>query len=167
MGQELEFFKGSYILRGKHARMADELCHIKEPENNFFSRVVDVYIMAAIIGMRYDRKAAPDMSCDDTKTVFAEMIIKEKDTFDFLLQLMLVQEHARTLGGKEGIMKAFRGVQTKEEFLLYNQMFNDYVRGGVEELYEGLIVRKPEPDEEYMDEKTANMMYLLEKLRIK
>ena len=64
-------------------------------------------------------------------------------------------------------MKAFRGPQSREEYVAWNNMFHDYVRGGVEELYECLVVRMPEPDEDYRDEKTANLMNLLERMRDK
>lgn len=167
MHQTFEFFKGQYELRGKHARMTEEICSIKEAENNYLKRVVDVYMLAAIIGLRYDRKAPADYSSPDTKTVFSDTLMKERDTFEFLLQIMLIVENSKTMDSKESIMQAFRGPQTKEEYLAQNKLFDDYVRGGVEELYESLIVRKPEPEEEFADEKTANLMALLERLRAK
>ena len=43
-------------------------------------------------------------------------------------------------------------------------IFNDYVRGGVEELYERLVVRKPDSDDGYYDERTANLMALYDRL---
>ena len=52
---------------------------------------------------------------------------------------------------------------TKEEFDQMQEMFNSYVRGGVEELYERLIVRTPDADDDYYDEKTANIMELFER----
>ena len=57
--------------------------------------------------------------------------------------------------------KAFQGAQTKEEFEQYKKMFNDYVRGGVEELYEQLIIRKADPDDRFHDNRTANLMALM------
>lgn len=147
--------------------MVDELCSIKEVENNYFRRVMDVYLMAAIVGFRIDRKAAVDYFSDDTKNIFADVMLKEKDTLDFLMQTMAILENAKSMNSKESIMKVFRGPQTREEFIVLDTMFHDYVRGGVEELYEQLIVRKPEPEELYRDEKTANLMELLEKLRTK
>ncbi len=165
MQQTFEFFKGKYELTGKHARMADELCHISEPENNYFKRVVDVYLLAAIVGFRFDRRAYADYSTDDTKAVFGETMLKEKENFDFLLQTMLILENARTMNGKESILKAFKGPQTKDEYAACQKMFDDYVRGGVEELYESLIVRKPDPEEAYGDEKTANLMAFLERVK--
>lgn len=167
MQQPYDFFKSKYEFRGKHARMVDELCSIKEVENNYFRRVMDVYLMAAIVGFRIDRKAAVDYFSDDTKNIFADVMLKEKDTLDFLMQTMAILENAKSMNSKESIMKVFRGPQTREEFIVLDTMFHDYVRGGVEELYEQLIVRKPEPEELYRDEETANLMELLEKLRTK
>ena len=43
----------------------------------------------------------------------------------------------------------------------YKKMFNDYVRGGVEELYEQLIIRKADPDDRFHDNRTANLMALM------
>lgn len=167
MQQAFEFFKSKYEFHGKHARMADELCSIKEVDSNYFRRVVDVYMLAAVVGFRYDRRAEPDYSSDDTKSIFADVMNKEKDNLDFLMQMMLILENAKTMNGKESIMKAFRGAQTREEYAVYDKLFQDYVRGGVEELYERLIVRKPEADDPYTEGKTANMMALLESLRLK
>lgn len=167
MQQSFEFFKSKFEFHGKHARMTDELCSIKEVENNYFKRVVDVYLMAAVVGFRIDRKAGTDYSSDDTKSIFAEVMLKEKDTLDFLMQTMMILENAKSMNNKESILKTFRGPQNRDEYSFWDNMFHDYVRGGVEELYECLIIRRPEPDEEYKDEKTANMMALLERMRYK
>lgn len=167
MQPSYEFFKSKYEFYGKHARMVEELCSLKEVENNYFRRVVDVYIMAAIVGFRLDRKAPLDNSSDDSKSIFPDVMLKEKDTLDFLMQNMMILENARQMNGKEAIMKAFRGPQSREEYVAWNNMFHGYVRGGVEELYECLVVRMPEEDEDYRDEKTANLMNLLERMRDK
>ena len=41
--------------------------------------------------------------------------------------------------------------------------FNDYVRGGVEELYERLIEQKPGSEGKFYDERTANLIGLYER----
>ena len=66
-------------------------------------------------------------------------------------------------GQLERVAPAFRGAETEEEFQAYQSMFHDYVRGGVEELYERLIIQKAEPDSEFYDNKTANLMSVLER----
>lgn len=69
----------------------------------------------------------------------------------------------KDMPAEEAVKKAFRGAETEEEFQAYQSMFHDYVRGGVEELYERLIIQKAEPDSEFYDNKTANLMSVLER----
>lgn len=166
MKQTYEFFRKEFEFHGKHARMADELCSIKDTENNYFKRVMDIYILAAIVGFRYDRKAKADYSTPDTKSIFAEVMNKEKADLDIIMQMILMLDNARAMNDREGVIKAFRGAETKEQYIEYDTRFHDYVRGGLEEIYERLVIRKPEQGEEYEDVKTANMMALLERLRI-
>lgn len=167
MQQTYEFFRKEFEFRGKHARMADELCSIKDTESNYFKRVIDIYLLAAIVGFRFDRTAKEDTSYSDTKSIFSDVMNKEKDNLDFIMQLILILDNARTMSQKDSIIKAFRGAQTKEQYIEYEQIFHDYVRGGLEEIYESLIVRIPEAEEGYSDARTANMMALLERLKMK
>lgn len=164
MQQTYEFFRKEFEFHGKHARMADELCSIKDIENNYFKRVIDIYLLAAIVGFRFDRRAKVDYSSADTKSIFPEVMNKEKENLDFIMQIILMLDNVKSMNSKESVIQAFKGALTKEQYIEYETKFNDYVRGGLEEIYESLIVRKPEIDEGYADEKTANMMMLLKRL---
>ena len=64
---------------------------------------------------------------------------------------------------EQAVKKAFRGAETKEEFETYQEMFDCYVRGGVEELYERLVIRKADSDDAFYENKTANLMALLKR----
>lgn len=86
-------------------------------------------------------------------------MLKEKENLDFILQMMIMLNYRGTLTDEECVKKAFQGAQTKEEFEQYKKMFNDYVRGGVEELYEQLIIRKADPDDKFRDNRTANLWH--------
>ena len=129
---DFEFFKKEFEFKGKHAKMAQELWVRDDTERTYFKRLIDLYVAAAVVGFRVDRKAEEDYSPFETSSIFPEQ-------------------------------KAFQGAQTKEEFEQYKKMFNDYVRGGVEELYEQLIIRKADPDDKFRDNRTANLMALMER----
>ena len=159
---EYEFFKKEFEFRGKHARMAGELCTLNDYEHTYFKRVIDVYVMAAVIGFRVDRKAEIDYSPNESKSIFPEQMLGAKEDLDFIM-LMIILENRENMSPEESVKKAFRGAETKEEFESYKEMFNSYVRGGVEELYERLVLRKSEVEEEFYEEKTANLMALLER----
>lgn len=158
-----EFFKKEFEFRGKHARMAGELCTLNDYEHTYFRRVIDVYVLAAVVGLRVDRKAEADDSPNETKSIFPEQMIGAKEDLDFLMQIMMILENRERLTAEESVKKAFQSVEMKEEFEYYRDLFHSYVRGGVEELYERLVLRKGEVDEEFYDEKTANLMALLER----
>ena len=64
---DFEFFKKQFEFVGKHARMVSELCVSNDYEHTYFKRYIDVYIFAAIIGIRIDRKASRDYSPVETR----------------------------------------------------------------------------------------------------
>ena len=72
---DFEFFKKQFEFVGKHARMVSELCVSNDYEHTYFKRYIDVYIFAAIIGIRIDRKASRDYSPVETKSILPEQMI--------------------------------------------------------------------------------------------
>jgi len=158
-----EFFKSEYKFRGKHAKMVSELWSLNDYEHTYFKRLVDIIPLAAVIGFRMNRKAMEDYAPVETKTVFLQQMLNAKEDLDFIMQMMIMLEHAESLSQEQAVKKAFRGAETKEEFEQYQDMFDSYVRGGVEELYERLIIRKADSDDKFYENKTANLMVLLER----
>ena len=63
--------------------------------------------------------------------------------------MMLLLEPAGQGIHEECIRRAFKGVETEEEFKRYNELFESYMLGGVEELYERLVLQKEEIDTDY------------------
>ena len=54
---DFEFFKKEFEFKGKHAKMAQELWVRDDTERTYFKRLIDLYVAAAIVGFRVDRKA--------------------------------------------------------------------------------------------------------------
>ena len=161
--QKMEYFRKEFQFTGKHARMAGELWVLNDSKNSYFRRLIDLYILAPIIGFRLNRKAEADNSDGDTKSVFPEQILRERDKLEFIMQMILMLEYTDEKDYKSCVNLAFREPETIEEFQRYHKLFHDYVRGGVEELYERLVVRGSELDEVYKEEKSANIVALLER----
>lgn len=158
-----EFFKSEYKFYGKHAKMVSELWYLNDYEYTYFKRLVDIIPIAAIIGFRMNRKAPEDYAPVETKTVFLQQMLNAKEDLDFILQMMIMLENATEIPQEQAVKKAFRGAETKEEFEQYRDMFDSYVRGGIEELHERLVVRKSDSDDTFYENKTANLMVLLER----
>lgn len=77
---------------------------------------------------------------------------------------MPVLGKTRSLTLEEKLDSAFRLPETKEVYEYNMGLFNSYMRGGLEYLYENLIVRTISPeDEEYSDVRITNMMALLKR----
>lgn len=163
MQTNYEFFKKEFQFQGKHARMAGELWVQNDYTQTYFKRLIDLYMIAPVIGFRMGRKSAVDTSTPDVKSVFAEQIIKERENLEFILQMIIMLEVAETETEEIALKKAFRGAETLESFNACNKLFNDYARGGVEELYERLVIKRSEINHEFYEEKTANIMDLIQR----
>lgn len=72
---------------------------------------------------------------------------------------MPVLGKTRSLTLEEKLDSAFRLPETKEVYEYNMGLFNSYMRGGLEYLYENLIVRTISPE----DEGITNMMALLKR----
>lgn len=159
-----EFFKKQFEFKGKHAKMVQEMWVQNDVNKSYFKRLIDLYTFAPIIGFKMGRKAKEDSSPFEPKSIFAEQMIRQKEDLDFILQMILMLEYEDSLSEEECIKIAFRGAESEEEFKKYNDLFKQYVLGGVEVLYEKLVIPKLEVDSEYKEEKVENIMNLLKNL---
>lgn len=160
---EFEFFRKEYKFQGKHARMVSEMWALNDYEHTYFKRLLDLYIVAAVIGFRIDRKAERDDAPVEERKIFGEQMSGAKEELDFIMQMMIMLESAAEEDHEQCIKRAFRGVETKEEFDHYNKMFESYMLGGVEELYERLVIQQSEVGAEYADDRTERLMALFER----
>ena len=107
-----EFFKKEFEFHGKHARMAGELWVKGDYEHTCFRRLIDLYMVAAVVGFRVDRKAKEDFSPFGTKSILAEQIINAKEELDFIMQMMIMLDAKESMTAEEAVKKAFRGAET-------------------------------------------------------
>lgn len=156
-----EFFKREIKIRGKHARMASELWTLNDYEHTYLKRLIDLYILAAVVGFRANRKSAEDYSPIEPKTVFLAQVLAAKEDLDFIMQMMIMLDSKDKLENDACVKMAFRGAASEEEFAQWQNLFDSYVRGGMEELYEKLVVKKADSGDDYYDNKTANLMSVL------
>ena len=144
-------FTSDILLKGKHATYANFLYNSldqnEESKNvaGVFDTLYDVYSTAAVIGLYFGLKADEDKEGKYLKRIFAEKVIKEKINLEFIYRLvMLIDNSVNT--NEEKIARAFKDPDTKENM----ELFNSYVRGGVEWLYEQFI-HTANTREEYLD----------------
>lgn len=130
-------FDKEYSFRGKHAEKVNKLTAKFDDENRLFTRNFDVYMVAPIIGFIYGRKEDLDKGTETTK-IFPDILMKEQPNLKFNYRLIVLLDKENEPNFDERINKAFRyygSEQAKGDELLFEQ----YVRGGVDVLYEKLI----------------------------
>lgn len=131
-------FEKEYIFRGKHASMVKKLVAKLSDDvgESFFATNFDVYKIAPVIGYIYNRQAEIDKG-DDTK-IFSEKIRNNRDEllFNYRVLMMLLNVNK---SDEEKIDIAFKMDDKDEERKAYDALFNSYVLGGVEELYEQIF----------------------------
>ena len=130
-------FDKEYSFKGVHADKVNELT--KDFDNNgnkFFLRNLEVYILAPIVGFLYQRMSDIDTTPDIKPTkIFGDILMKNADQLMFNFRLIMLLDKKYEPDSEKRIEKAFKGNNSEEDELRYEQ----YVRGGVDVLYEKLM----------------------------
>ncbi|MBP1925261.1 hypothetical protein J2Z76_001118 [Sedimentibacter acidaminivorans] len=156
-----EYFHKEVQITGKHSRYVDEMWEQNQIQNSFFKRLVDLYTIAPVIGLRARRRSVADYS-DGKRTVpVTQMLELEKD-LEIIMQTILLLDDTTTLSVEQKIDRAFIGPTTEEEFKANVNLFNDYLRGGIEVLYECLIERELTISDDYTDQRIGNMVAIFD-----
>ncbi len=140
-------FDREYVFYGKHAEMVKKLTAKASDEvgKSFFATNYDVYKLAPIIGWIYKRKAQAERGEGTTK-IFAEKMQSGRDELIFNYRnLMLL------MNKKNAMEIAFKLDEKPEERKYYDDLYNQYVLGGVEELYERIFGNGSTVDEYVMN----------------
>ncbi len=143
----IRLFETDYTINGKHATRLKFLAKKNarddpEPDNpnaaKIFERYIDVYMNAAVWGIRYRRKAKTEPSGDRAR-IYADAFIRERENCIFLYRLVMLLDDSENLTQTERIDRAFRcdTLPDKNDDLKKNlELFHDYVRGGIDLMFE-------------------------------
>lgn len=158
-----EYFKTSEVtINGRFKEYVDKMWVQNTIQESMVRRLVDLYAIAAIVGLRINRRLPDDRTGDDTKRTV--QLMQLSDTYQTLapiMKLVLMLDESRGLNEEERIRSAFRIPETKEEHDAGMELFNSYARGGIEYMYEMLVIRPGSPDDEYGDQRINNIVALL------
>lgn len=131
-------FTTDYQFRGLHAEKIKTLAQEKfDKENTLFETMMDVYLLAPIVGFLYQRRADVDKTSSADARIFAEKINKHKLDLEFNYRLIMLLDKDYEPAFEKRVDKAFRdyGTDKADADLL---RYHEYVRGGIEVLYEKL-----------------------------
>ena len=145
-------FDKEYFFYGKHADMVKRLTSKLDDEigKSFFNTNADIYLIAPLIGYIYNRKAeVPQDKRESTKVYITKMIdYKDDMLFNYRnIMLMLYKDDP----DKNAVDIAFRMDEKEEERAEYDRIYDAYVLGGLEELYERIFGEGGSTDEYIMN----------------
>lgn len=161
--QVFEYFKTSeVIINGRFKDYVDQMWVQNVIQESMVRRLVDLYAIAAVVGLRIKRRLPDDHAGDDKKRTIQMMQLTDTyQTLAPIMKLVLMLDESRGLNEEDRIRSAFKIPETREEHDVGMELFNSYARGGIEYMYEMLVVRPGSPNDEYGDQRINNILALL------
>lgn len=158
-----EYFKvDEMFFVGKHRDLVDKLWTLNKIQESYFKRLVDLYAIAAIVGLKTKRRSQEERDESDIKrTVQMKQLTENYQTLLPIMRIILIMDDSRGLNFEERLESAFEIPAEYDTYKANMELFNSYARGGVEYLYEKLVLRAPDVDEDYSDFRIANMVALM------
>ena len=143
-------FDKEYAFHGKHADMVRRLTGELDSRHNrgIFATNYDVYLLAPMIGFLYGRKAPVDKG-DTTTKIFGDKIMSGSAELKYNYRLLMLLIDKEKLTNDDRVSIAFRLDGDDEKRAPYDAVYQEYVRGGVEVLYEH-IFQNASSTEEYI-----------------
>lgn len=158
-----EYFKvDEMFFVGKHRDYVDKLWTLNKIQESYFRRLVDLYAIAAIVGLKTNRKSAEENDESNIKrTVQMKQLTENYQVLLSIMRMVLIMDNSRGLTFEEKLESAFLIPDNVETYKSNMELFNSYARGGIEYLYEQLVLRAPDIDDDYTDFRIANIVALL------
>ena len=139
-------FQGQYRFYGTHADKVKELTAEFYGKQKLFSHNHEVYQLAPVVGFMYGRKAERNHTGGSDTSIFDEQISRYREIFQFNYQLIILLDDVHEPDHDERVNKAFRHYGT-EKALPDEDLYESYVRGGVDVLYEKLVEPSTAPED--------------------
>lgn len=158
-----EYFKiDEMFFVGKHRDYVDQLWRQGKIQESFFRRLVDLYAIAAIVGLKAKRRSPEERDESGIKrTVQMKQLNENYQTLLPIMRMILIMDDSRNMTFEEKLESAFAIPEDEATYRANMELFNSYARGGIEYLYEKLVVRVPDVDEDYTDYRIANIVALI------
>jgi hypothetical protein len=141
-------FNKIYDFKGVHAKKVSELnSEFDIDKHKIFEHVHEIYQLAPIVGFLYNQKAELDTTKDiKNVSIFYEQIVNYRHIFEFNYQLIMLLDKENEPDFERRVDKAFREYGT-EKAKSDEVLYESYVRGGVDKIYEKIIENASSPDE--------------------
>ncbi|MDU4588812.1 hypothetical protein [Clostridium sp.] len=142
-------FNREFKFYGKHAiyvkKLTGNIAINKQDNTKVFNRNIDVLLFSGIIGIIYGRKASVDRTKDENGQIpdahiLKDTMIGEGESLNFIYEIIMILHDKNSIDIETRIERAFKYYNKEDEFKKKCfEIYNQYVLGGVEVLYEKII----------------------------
>lgn len=131
---------------GKHADYLRKLAPSKIAGDSLtqgytvFNSNIDIITAAPLVGLMFNRKSDRDLNNGITKNnIFLQQVVKVSAQLRLSFRILMLLANDENLSDEERINRAFRYESNPEKLKPLEDLFFQYMRGGIEVLYERLI----------------------------
>jgi hypothetical protein len=150
-------FNKDYILRGKHATYAKNLCQSNEKLQkgksgiSVFRYGIDLIQIAPLIGMVYGESKEIDKESSDRYTIQANAVIAKENNLETIYRLLMLTDGTGAYTSEEKISMAFKENEDEIKSQKNMKIFDNYVRGGIEWLH-SVFTTNSTTEEDYLND---------------
>jgi hypothetical protein len=130
-------FLSDYAFRGAQSEKVEKLVEIfdKESGSSIFDLNVDLFIFASLIGCFHDQRSKPDKG-EIGKKISAAQFSSHSREIQLAYKLILLTGGKYHIDSVSRLNRTFRTPETKDN----EDMFEEYMLGGIDILYDHFIV---------------------------
>lgn len=142
-------FLEDYLFKGKQCEKAKALTTLKiDADSNcqIFSSAVELFIFASLVGAIKKRKSEPEKDNTNTLRIMASQFINHSYNLKLAFKFVILSSEIDIEDPVERLNRTFRNPETDENYTL----FEKYMLGGIDELYDNLILDSNVRFEDYL-----------------
>lgn len=131
-------FLKNYYFYGSQAEKVKKMIDVVDNESaaKIFESAIDLFIVAAAIGVKNNHKVKPSTDKTNTFNLFAEQINNHSRELELTFKFVTLLGNQNIFDEETRLNKAFRNPNTDENF----SSFEEYMLGGIEDLYDMFFV---------------------------
>ena len=109
MAENFEYFHKEVQIVGKHSRYVDAMWTQGKVQESYFKKLVDLYIIAAVIGLKMKKTAPIDNTEEGKRTVPIGAMLGKIEDLNTIMQMVLLLDETSNLEIEQRVNRAFRG----------------------------------------------------------
>lgn len=131
-------FLKNYYFYGYQAEKVKKLIDVVDNESNakIFEYAIDLFIVAAAIGVKNNHKVKQSNDKTNTFNIFAEQFNNHSHELELVFKFVTLLGNQNIYDEETRLNKAFRNPNTDENF----SVFEEYMLGGIDDLYDMFFV---------------------------